>query len=84
MEDIKIRNGTKLCYKKNENGYCWVTVTGHGRGRIRYVREGKTVIVSDAMVGTRLFVTLSDARKRGLVLDDAFEQSDEARRGPEQ
>lgn len=73
MDNGSVKKGTRLCYKKNEGGYCWVFVTDHSNGRISYVREGKSVTVPDTVLGTRLFETLQEAREKGLLLDDAFE-----------
>ena len=76
MIDKTCRRGTRLCYKKNENGYCWVT--DHRNGKLTYIREGNTVTVPDRIIGTRLFETRQEAREQGAILDSDYEQSDRA------
>ncbi len=75
MDDETIKKGTRLCYKKNENGYAWVTVTDHTDAMITYIREGKSVTVPDTVLDTRLFGTLQEARAKGLILDVYYEDS---------
>ena len=74
MEKASAGRGTRLCYKKNEGGYCWVYVTEHKDGMLTYVREGRFVTVPDSVLGTRLFETLSEAREKGRILDEGFEE----------
>ncbi|MCR4607824.1 MAG: hypothetical protein K5771_08880 [Oscillospiraceae bacterium] len=75
MVNESIKNGTRLCYKKNENGYAWVTVTEHKEGNLTYIREGKSVTVPDSVIDSRLFTTLQEARDKGLILDQEYEDS---------
>lgn len=75
MDSGTIKSGARLCYKKNENGYAWVTVTDHSDGKITYIREGKAVTVPDDVLGTRLFETLQETRENGIILDICYEDS---------
>lgn len=50
-------------------------VTDHSGGMITYIREGKRTAVPDSVLGTRLFETLSEAREKGVILDEEFEKS---------
>ena len=75
MVNESIKNGTRLCYKKNENGYAWVTVTEQKDGKLTYIREGKSVTVPDSVLDSRLFATLQEARDKGLILDQEYEDS---------
>ncbi len=49
-------------------------VTEHKDGMLTYVREGRFVTVPDSVLGTRLFETLSEAREKGRILDEGFEE----------
>ncbi len=75
MDKDSVKRGTRLCYKKNEGGYNWVFVTERRGGTITYVREGRMTTVPDSVLDTRLFETLQEAREKGIILDEEYEQS---------
>ena len=75
MDKDSVKRGTRLCYKKNEGGYNWVFVTECRGGTITYVREGRMTTVPDSVLDTRLFETLQEAREKGIILAEEYEQS---------